>query len=90
MTTGIIIVSHVYEIAKGINRLLQEVASDVNIEVVGGISEVEIGTSFSNISFGKFLNMAALRIQAMGECCIKASFLDLSQFIFICILIQCI
>jgi PTS hybrid protein len=49
MTTGIIIVSHVYEIAKGINRLLQEVASDVNIEVVGGISEVEIGTSFDNI-----------------------------------------
>ena len=49
MTTGIIIVSHVYEIAKGIKRLLQEVASDVNIEVVGGISEVEIGTSFDNI-----------------------------------------
>ena len=49
MTTGIIIVSHVYEIAKGINRLLQEVASDVNIEVVGGISEVGIGTSFDNI-----------------------------------------
>lgn len=49
MTTGIIIVSHVYEIAKGINRLLQEVASDVNIEVVGGISKVGIGTSFDNI-----------------------------------------
>ena len=39
MTTGIIIVSHVYEIAKGINRLLQEVASDFIIEFFSGISE---------------------------------------------------
>ena len=48
-TTGIIIVSHVYEIAKGIDRLLQEVAADVNIEVIGGLSETEIGTSFDSI-----------------------------------------
>lgn len=49
MTTGIIIISHVYEIAKGIDRLLQEVAGDVNIEAIGGISESEIGTSFESI-----------------------------------------
>ncbi|WP_035051049.1 dihydroxyacetone kinase phosphoryl donor subunit DhaM [Carnobacterium pleistocenium] len=48
-TTGIIIVSHVYEIAKGINRLIQEVASDVDIKVIGGLSETEIGTSFDSI-----------------------------------------
>lgn len=48
-TTGIIIISHVYEIAKGIDRLLQEVAGDVNIEVIGGLSETEIGTSFDSI-----------------------------------------
>lgn len=48
-TTGIIIVSHVYEIAKGINRLIQEVAGDVDIEVIGGLSETEIGTSFDSI-----------------------------------------
>lgn len=48
-TTGIIIISHVYEIAKGINRLIQEVAGDVNIEVIGGLSETEIGTSFDSI-----------------------------------------
>lgn len=47
--TGIIIISHVYEIAEGINRLIQEVASDVNIKVVGGLSESEIGTSFDSI-----------------------------------------
>lgn len=47
--TGIIIISHVYEIAKGINRLIQEGASDVDIEVIGGLSETEIGTSFDHI-----------------------------------------
>ncbi|API88358.1 PTS-dependent dihydroxyacetone kinase phosphotransferase subunit DhaM [Listeria monocytogenes] len=47
--TGIIIISHVYEIAKGINRLIQEVAGDVDIEVIGGLSETEIGTSFDSI-----------------------------------------
>jgi PTS hybrid protein len=46
---GMIIISHVYEIAKGIERLLQEVAGDVNIKVVGGLSETEIGTSFDTI-----------------------------------------
>lgn len=47
--TGIIIVSHVYEIAKGIDRLIQEVAGDVSVEFVGGISMIEIGTSFDSI-----------------------------------------
>lgn len=46
---GMIIISHVYEIAKGIERLLQEVAGDVTIEVIGGLSETEIGTSFDTI-----------------------------------------
>lgn len=44
--TGIIIVSHVYEIAEGINRLIKEVAADVDVQVVGGIDTNEIGTSF--------------------------------------------
>lgn len=46
---GMIIISHVYEIAKGIERLLQEVAGDITIEVIGGLSETEIGTSFDTI-----------------------------------------
>ncbi|MCA9764786.1 MAG: PTS-dependent dihydroxyacetone kinase phosphotransferase subunit DhaM [Carnobacterium sp.] len=46
---GIIIISHVYEIAKGIERLLQEVASDVPIKVIGGVDKTDIGTSFDTI-----------------------------------------
>ncbi len=46
---GIIIVSHVYEIAKGIERLLKEVARDVPIKVIGGVDKVGIGTSFDTI-----------------------------------------
>ena len=44
--TGIIIVSHVYEIAEGIHRLIKEVAADVDVQVVGGVDIKEIGTSF--------------------------------------------
>lgn len=44
--TGIIIVSHVHEIAEGIHRLIQEVAADVDVQVVGGIDQKEVGTSF--------------------------------------------
>lgn len=44
--TGIVIVSHVYEIAEGIHRLIQEVASDVDVQVVGGVDQSEVGTSF--------------------------------------------
>ncbi|WP_409043172.1 dihydroxyacetone kinase phosphoryl donor subunit DhaM [Latilactobacillus sakei] len=47
---GIIIISHVYEIAKGIERLLQEVAGDVPIKVIGGVDKTDIGTSFDTIS----------------------------------------
>lgn len=46
---GIIIISHVYEIAKGIERLLQEVARDVPIQVIGGVDKTNIGTSFDTI-----------------------------------------
>lgn len=46
---GMIVISHVYEIAKGIEQLLQEVAGDITIEVIGGLSETEIGTSFDTI-----------------------------------------
>ncbi|WP_034551020.1 dihydroxyacetone kinase phosphoryl donor subunit DhaM [Carnobacterium funditum] len=46
---GMIIISHVYEIAKGVERLLQEVAKDVAIEVIGGVDKTEIGTSFDTI-----------------------------------------
>lgn len=44
--TGIIIVSHVHEIAEGINRLIQEVAAEVDVQVVGGVDQKGVGTSF--------------------------------------------
>ncbi|MGX7107984.1 dihydroxyacetone kinase phosphoryl donor subunit DhaM [Facklamia miroungae] len=44
--TGIVIVSHVYEIAEGIHRLLQQVAADVDIQVIGGVDQKEVGTSY--------------------------------------------
>ena len=44
--TGIVIVSHVHEIAEGIHRLIQEVAEDVDVQVVGGVNQSEVGTSF--------------------------------------------
>ncbi len=47
--TGIIVVSHVYGIAEGIGQLIKEVAADVDVQVVGGLSETEIGTSFEGI-----------------------------------------
>lgn len=47
--TGIVIVSHVYGIAEGIHTLIQEVAKNVNIEISGGVSKTEVGTSFEDI-----------------------------------------
>ncbi|MGF3065816.1 dihydroxyacetone kinase phosphoryl donor subunit DhaM [Facklamia sp. P12945] len=44
--TGIVIVSHVHEIAEGIHRLIQQAAADVDVQVVGGIDQNEIGTNF--------------------------------------------
>jgi len=44
--TGIVVVSHVHEIAEGIQRLIQEVAADVDVQVVGGVNTNEVGTSF--------------------------------------------
>lgn len=46
--TGIIVISHVYGIAEGIAQLIKEVAADVDVQVVGGLSETEIGTSFDS------------------------------------------
>lgn len=43
---GIIVISHVHAIAEGIAQLIKEVAADVDVQVVGGLSETEIGTSF--------------------------------------------
>ncbi|KRN27200.1 dihydroxyacetone kinase phosphoryl donor subunit DhaM [Liquorilactobacillus mali] len=46
---GIVIVSHVPEVAKGIPELLEQVAADVSITSAGGTDDNEIGTSAGKI-----------------------------------------
>lgn len=46
--TGVIVVSHVYGIAEGIAQLIREVAAEIDVQVVGGLSETEVGTSFDS------------------------------------------
>lgn len=50
MEYGILIVSHVPEIAQGLPKLLKQVAKDVSITYVGGTEDNEIGTSINKIS----------------------------------------
>ena len=54
---GILLVSHVAELAEGLARLLKQVAKDVTVKAVGGVED-GIGTSFDKV-------MAALN--EMGE-----------------------
>lgn len=49
MKYGILIVSHVAEIAAGIPRLLDQVAKDVPITSAGGAEDQQIGTSLAKI-----------------------------------------
>ncbi|EJE99763.1 dihydroxyacetone kinase phosphoryl donor subunit DhaM [Liquorilactobacillus mali] len=46
---GIVIVSHVPEVAMGIPKLLEQVAADVSITSAGGTDDNEIGTSAGKI-----------------------------------------
>ncbi len=47
---GIVIVSHIKELAEGLTRLLGEAAKEVSITYAGGTEEGEVGTSFDFIS----------------------------------------
>ena len=47
---GIVVVSHIPELAAGVARLLGEAAKDVSITYAGGTDEGEVGTSFEKIS----------------------------------------
>ena len=47
---GILLVSHVEEIAEGLLQLLQQVAGEVSIRTAGGTEEHGIGTSFDKIT----------------------------------------
>lgn len=46
---GILLVSHVEEIANGLLRLLDQVAADVTIKTAGGTDDGKVGTDFNKI-----------------------------------------
>lgn len=48
--TGVLLVSHVNEVAEGLKKLLSQVAADVTIVAAGGTEDGEVGTSFDKIS----------------------------------------
>ncbi|MDN6252647.1 MAG: PTS-dependent dihydroxyacetone kinase phosphotransferase subunit DhaM [Lactiplantibacillus plantarum] len=50
MSLGIVVVSHVPEIAAGIQRLLVQVAQDVSITIAGGTDDNQVGTSLTKIT----------------------------------------
>ncbi|KAF1295576.1 PTS mannnose family transporter subunit IIA [Enterococcus sp. JM4C] len=52
MSSAILLVSHVEEIAKGLQRLLAEVAKDVTVVVAAGLEDGDVGTSMERISAG--------------------------------------
>lgn len=47
---GIFLISHVEEIANGLAKLIDQVASDVTIKTAGGTEDGDIGTSFDKIN----------------------------------------
>lgn len=49
MSRGILLVSHVEELAKGVARLLKEVAANVPITIAGGLEDGGVGTSMERI-----------------------------------------
>ncbi len=46
---SIVVVSHVPEIASGLEKLVQEVAKDVDFHQIGGLEDGNIGTSFDRV-----------------------------------------
>ena len=58
MTYGILICSHVPEIAQGLPKLLKQVAKDISITYAGGTDENDIGTSMEEISEALTTNTA--------------------------------
>ncbi|MET3696004.1 dihydroxyacetone kinase DhaM subunit [Bacillus oleivorans] len=46
---GIVLISHSYKVVEGIKDILNQVVSDVPIELAGGTDENEIGTSIDKI-----------------------------------------
>lgn len=50
MSLGVVVVSHVPEVAYGVTRLIKQVAADVPLTYAGGTDDDEVGTSLAKIS----------------------------------------
>ena len=66
---GILLISHVEEIADGLVKLIDQVASDVTIKTAGGTEDGDIGTSFDKISavLGEFEADKVLAFYDLGS-----------------------
>ncbi|MCT1175407.1 dihydroxyacetone kinase phosphoryl donor subunit DhaM [Pediococcus pentosaceus] len=49
MEYGVVIVSHVSEIAQGVKRLIEQVAKDVPVTIAGGLENGDVGTDMQRI-----------------------------------------
>lgn len=49
MEYGVVIVSHVSEIAQGVKRLIEQVAKDVPVTIAGGLENSDVGTDMQRI-----------------------------------------
>ena len=47
---GVLLISHVEEIATGLVKLISQIAADVTIKTAGGTEDGDIGTSFDKIN----------------------------------------
>lgn len=47
---GVLLISHVEEIATGLVKLISQVAADVTVKTAGGTEDGDIGTSFDKIN----------------------------------------
>lgn len=50
MEYGMVIVSHVSEIAQGVKRLIEQVAKDVPVTIAGGLENGDVGTDMQRIT----------------------------------------
>lgn len=66
---GILLISHVEEVATGLAKLIGQVAEDVTIKTAGGTEDGEIGTSFDKISavLGEFEEEKVLAFYDLGS-----------------------
>jgi dihydroxyacetone kinase phosphotransfer subunit len=66
---GILLISHVEEIANGLVKLIDQVAGDVTIKTAGGTEEGDIGTSFDKINkvLGEFEEDKVLAFYDLGS-----------------------